>query len=499
MKQTPSAARIDRPDPVADLNWQPQKARDFADRIVGVWTDLLARMATLPVHRREGWKAVDDAAACEVPDAPMPAGELTEYLRRVTFDHSTFCGHPRFMAYITGAGTIPGAVADLLAAGLNQNVGGWILSPAATSIEQRLTRWFAAQMGLPAGAFGLMVSGGAMATFTALKAARDAAAGHEIRKAGLGATKLAFYMSAEGHAVIERAADMLGMGTDAVRKIPVDAAYRMRVDALESAIAADVAAGVIPAAVVGTAGTVATGAIDPLRDIATVCKAHRAWFHVDGAYGALGVLAPQLRSMYSGLELADTIAFDPHKWLYTPHSGGCVIARDPQRLADSFAVRPTYVQQDKEHTGAGIDLGLMGPQFSRGFSALKVWVSLLAHGHAAYAKRIAHDVALCKYMASCVEAHPELELMADVTLSICCFRYRPAGPHADAYFDALNEKLMNELQVDGRAFCSNAVLGGRYVLRACIVNFRTEADDVDALLAAAVDIGRRLHREMAAG
>lgn len=488
----------DRPGRVDDLDWKPEHARRFGDRVMSLWQELLARVPELPVHRREGWKAVEDAVVRDVPEAPMSDADLAAYLKTVLLEHSTFCGHPRFMAYISGAGTVPGALADLLAAAVNQNVGGWILSPAATSIEIALTKWFSREFGLPEGAFGLLVSGGAMATFTGLKAARDHAVGLDVRKQGLQGNKLAFYMSTEAHAVIERAADMLGLGTDAVRKIPVDDEFRMRVDALDDAVKKDVAAGVKPAAIIGTAGTVATGAIDPLSEIADVCAKHGAWFHVDGAYGALAVLADELRPMYRGIERADTIAFDPHKWLYTPHSGGCVVARDPQKLVDCFAVRPTYVQQDKDHTGAGLDLSLMGPQFSRGFQALKVWVSLLAHGRAAYARRIAHDVTLAKYMAARVDAHSELERTSEVTLSICCFRYKPPGKWTDEYLDQLNTTLMNELQVDGRAFCSNAVLNGRYCLRACIVNFRTEAEDVDALLDTAVDLGRQLHERFRA-
>jgi aromatic-L-amino-acid decarboxylase len=275
----------------------------------------------------------------------------------------------------------------------------------------------------------------------------------------------------------------------------------MRIGALREAIEEDLAAGRKPIAVVGSAGTVATGAIDPLDEIAEVCAEHDLWFHVDGAYGGPGVLAPELKPLYAGIERADTVAFDPHKWLYTPHSGGCILVRDFDDLYRSFSIRElaSYTYEDKEATGTGVDGVDIGPQFSRGFWALKVWVSLLAHGRAAYARRIAHDVELARYLAARAVQHPEFEVMAPTTLSIACFRYVPPdlpdGQGREEYLDRLNERLMTELQMSGRVFPSNAVLRGRFALRACIVNFRTEADDMDALLDVAAELGSKLHAE----
>ncbi len=248
---------------------------------------------------------------------------------------------------------------------------------------------------------------------------------------------------------------------------------------------------------VATAGTVTTGAIDPLSQIAEICAEQNLWFHVDGAYGGPAVLAEDLRPLFDGIERADSIAFDPHKWLYTPHSGGCVLIREGTYQAVAFLVAPSYIHVEEERAGQGVDLGGLGPQFSRGFQALKVWVSLLAHGRLAYAARISHDAALARYMGARVDAHPELELAAPVGLSICCFRYAPPGlpPGAEDYVSRLNERLMGRIQQDGRAYCSNAFLDGKWALRACIVNFRTEAPDVDALLDVAVEHGRRLDAE----
>ncbi len=492
----------ERPARVPDLNWDPARARAFADRAVDLWQELLERLPELPVSGRWTAKEVRGGVAIAVPDAPMSDDALFAYLHGVIFDWSELSGHPRFMAYISGAGTVPGAVADLLAAGLNANLGGWQLSPAATEIELHLTRWFATELfGLPIGAGGLILSGGAMANFVGLKIARDRRAGWNVRAEGLaGHPPLSMYMSTETHVVSVRGADMLGVGTDGVRMIPVDDGYRMQVHELRAAIAQDRATGRVPFAVVASAGTVATGAVDPLTQIADLCEEEGLWLHVDAAYGGPAMLADDLRPLFAGIERANSIAFDPHKWLYTPHSGGCLVVRELTQLPESFDAQASYVVQDKEYTQHGLDLGRHGPQFSRSFWALKVWVSLLAHGREAYGRRISHDAELARYLGARAEERPEFELAAPVGLSICCFRYVPQGlPDDDgreAYLDHLNERLMTEIQLDGRVYISNAVLGDRFVLRACIVNFRTEADDVEAVLDVAAELGAALDAEL---
>jgi aromatic-L-amino-acid/L-tryptophan decarboxylase len=493
---------VEAPEPVRDLDWDPKRARGFADRTADLWQELLERLRSEPVAEHRTSEQVRDGVALPIPDAPMPEDEIFEYLHEVVFRWSTFPGHPRFLAYVSGAGTVPGAAADLLASGINMNVGGWVLSPSATEIEMHLCRWFASDVfGLSEGAGGELTSGGAMANFVALKTARDHRAGWDVRTDGVAAgPPLGLYLSTETHAVSDRAADMLGIGLGNVRHVPVDAGYRMRVDELRASIARDRDEGIRPFAVVGTAGTVATGAIDPLDELAGVCADEGLWFHVDAAYGGPAMLAPDLRPGFAGIERADSIAFDPHKWLYTPLSGGCVLVRDMTHLRESFETYPSYTLQDKETTGHGLDLGRYGPNFSRGFWALKVWVSLLAHGRDAYAKRISHDAELARYLGAMAEEREDFELCAPVGLSICCFRYVPTGvPDVDGrepYLNELNRRLMTAIQLDGRVFCSNAVLGGRFTLRACVVNFRTEAEDMEAVLEVAAELGARLDHDL---
>lgn len=491
------------PEPMQDLNWSAARGRAFAERMLDVWEELLTELPDLPVARQEGESEVRAAVALPIPDEPLSDEALVAHLRAIVA-HSTYIGSPRFLAYISGAGTVPGAAAELLAAGLNPNLRGWLLSPAATEIELHLGRWFAQRFGLPERAGGIMTTGGAMANFVGLKTARDAQNDWRTRREGLaGLAPLTLYCSDQAHAVIERAADMLGLGSQAVRKIATDDDGQMRLDVLCERIERDIAAGAKPFAVVGTAGTTATGAIDPLDALADLCREYKLWFHVDAAYGGPAVLANDLRPLFVGIERADSIAFDPHKWLYVPRAAGCLLIRDLQLLADAFAVHPTYIYQDRERTDRGIDLGLLGPEFTRSFSAFKVWVSLLAHGRAAYARRISHDAALARYLGERVRERPDFELMAPVGLSICCFRYvppdLPESPDREDYLNRLNERLMTAIQLDGRAFCSNAVWHGRFTLRVCIVNYRTEASDLDTLLDVAGELGARLDSELRAG
>jgi aromatic-L-amino-acid/L-tryptophan decarboxylase len=482
----------ERPEPVRDLDWDPDRARELGEDAVELWVELLARLPELPVSRELRAADLREALAIDVPEEPLERGELLRHLRALMLENSIYPGHPGFLAYISGAGTVPGAAADLLAAALNQNGGAFRLSPGASTIEDHLMRWLADRFGLPDGAGGQVAAGGAVANLAALKVARDRAS-EEARESGVrDGPPLAFYASTESHVVQQRAADLLGLGSGAVRPIGVDERWRMRPDALAEAINRDLAAGVVPAAVIATAGTTSTGAIDPLPAIAELCERHGVHLHVDACYGGPAALADDLRPLLAGIERADSIAVDAHKWLYTPLLGGCVLVRDPRWLAASFATDATYIWIHDD-LRQGVDFTMHGPDFSRGFAALRIWLSLLAHGRAAYGRRIAHDAALARYLGELVDEHPDFELMTPVSLSICCFRYAPAALRGDEdRLDSLNKRLMSAVMGDGRVYCSNAVLNGRFCLRACIVNFRTEAEHMELLLDVAAEHGERL-------
>jgi aromatic-L-amino-acid/L-tryptophan decarboxylase len=346
---------VTAPAPVPDLAWDPERAHAFGAQVLDLWTELLERLPELPVSRELAPAAVAPAVALPVPEEPMEDDALLAHLRELIFEHSVYLGHPAFLGYICGAGTVPAAATEVLAAGLNPCLGGYRLGPGAAEVELHLTRWLADRFGLPAGAGGMVMTGGAMANFVALKCARDDRLGTAVREAGVGAAgPVALYASTEAHVVIRRAADMLGLGAGAVRAVPVDGEQRMRLDALESAIAADRSAGVRPLAVSATAGSTTTGSIDPLPALAELAAAHGMWFHVDAAYGGAAILSDELAPLLAGIERADSIAVDPHKWLYTAQSAGIVLLRDFGHLSRSFHADASYIWLD-EAARHGID------------------------------------------------------------------------------------------------------------------------------------------------
>jgi glutamate/tyrosine decarboxylase-like PLP-dependent enzyme len=388
----------------------------------------------------------------------------------------------------------------LLAAGINQNLGGWPLGPGATEIETQLLDWFAARLGLPTSTSGAFVSGGATANLIALTVARDALAGGDVRRDGMAAgPPLAVYVSDDAHETIDRAADLLGLGTSAVRRVETDDRFRVVPAAVRAAIEQDIGRGVRPLCVVGTAGTTELGAIDPLAELADIAAAHGCWFHVDAAYGGPAAMVDELKPRFAGIERADSITCDPHKWLNTPISSSLVLIRDPARHLAAFTLKPDYAQQDAELEQDMVMRYQWTPQFTRPFDALPVWVSLLAHGWSTYARRIMHDIELTRWLHELVAAHAELEPLAEPELSIACFRYVPADLAGDegaaGYLDELNEQIIYAVQRAGRAYPSNAVVAGRFAIRACLIGFRTEAEHVEALVDDVVRFGRQLDRE----
>ncbi len=467
--------------------------------------DLVDQLATLiaavpdgPVTRDRTPAGVQQALdlAGPLPEhGADPSSLLADTARRL-FDQSLFNAHPRFFGYITAPPSPIGVLADFLASALNPNVGSWMLAPAATEIEAQTVRWIAELVGFPAGGDGLLVTGGNMANIVCLIAARAAIAPWDVRGEGVaggGGRQLVAYASKETHTWIQKAADICGLGTAAIRWIATTDDLRMDVGALRRAIEADAAAGHVPFLVVGTAGSVSTGAIDPLRDIAALCRDKRVWFHVDGAYGAFAAALPDAPADLRALAQADSVAVDPHKWLYAPLEAGCALVRDAEALRRAFSYHPPYYHFDQ----SVLNFVEHGPQNSRGFRALKVWLQLRHAGASGYRQMIGDDVALSRRMAQAVDAHPELELLTQ-SLSIATFRYVPAGVADEAYLNQLNEKLLDALQREGDVFVSNAVIGGRYALRACIVNFHTTAADVDAVPGIVAARGRLIDQQLRA-
>ena len=480
----------------AALAMDAQTFRMLGHQLVDQLADCLAAVPRGPVTRGETPSAVRAALNLTgpLPESGSDPGPLLEQTARLLFDHSLFNAHPRFFGYITAPPAPIGILGDFLASAVNPNVGSFVLSPAATEIESQTLRWIAELIGYPADCGGLLVSGGNMANFVCFLAARRANAGSDVRERGVGGDhgRLRVYGSVETHTWIQKAADLSGLGAASIRWIPADAKLRMDVAALRRQLEADRAEGDVPCLVVGTGGSVSTGAVDPLPDIAGICREYGAWFHVDGAYGGFAAAVPEAPDDLRGLSQADSVAVDPHKWLYAPLEAGCALVRDPEALRAAFSYHPAYYHFDERATNY-VDYG---PQNSRGFRALKVWLALRHVGAAGYRKMIADDIRLSRAMAAAVSRHPELELMTQ-DLSITTFRYVPrdlpanySGEALERHLDALNRELLDRLQRGGEVFVSNAIIGGRYALRACIVNFHTDLVDVEALPDIVARVGR---------
>lgn len=476
--------------------------RAAGHRLIDALAEFYASLPNRPVTRGESVGRLREVLApAPLPAEGRPGGELLDEITPLLFDHSLHNGHPRFFGYITSSAAPLGALADLLAAGINQNCGLRDLAPLANEIERQAVGWLAELIGFPVPCGGIMVSGGNVANILALIAARRARLGMDVRRDGLigAAGRPRVYGSRETHTWVQKAADVAGLGTDAIRWIRTDAGQRMDPAALARAIDDDRRAGDVPFMIIGTAGNVSTGAIDPLPEIAAIARDHGLWFHVDGAYGAPAACLPEAPRALGALALADSVALDPHKWLYAPLEAACTLVRDPDALRDAFSFHPPYYRLDEEASEGGIDYFDHGLQNSRGFRALKVWLCLRQAGRKGYEQSIRADIELARRLDARARAEPAIEAGTQ-HLSITTFRFRPADAGSseawERYVDRLNEALLIRLQRSGEAYVSNAVLGGRYFLRACIVNFRTRESDVDALIDVVVRHGRGLDAEL---
>src|SRR3989442_869171 len=493
---------------IAPLEMTPSEFRKVGRQLVERVAEFLCTLPNRPVVPNESPQVIREALGMgSLPEQGSEARDLLEEAATLLFEHSTFNGHPRFWGVITSSAAPIGALGDLLAAAVNPNMGGWIGGPMANEIEAQTIRWIAEMIGYTTDCGGLLVSGGNMGNFVGFLAARKAKAGWDGRARGLlgqEARRLRVYTSSETHTWIHKAADMFGLGTDAIRWIPVDEQLRMDIPALRNQIQADIEDGDLPFLVIGTAGTVSTGAVDPLLEIAAICREYELWFHVDGAYGGFAAVLLNdgkgtVPRDLQGISLADSVAVDPHKWLYAPLEAGCALVRNPEALRDAFSYHPPYYHF-ADQAEPTIDYYEYGPQNSRSFRALKVWLALRQVGRAGYVEMIADDIRLAQELYRLVEAHLELQAFTQ-GLSITTFRYvpsdlTPGSERVEAYLNKLNAELLNRLQRGGEAFLSNAVMRGTFLLRACIVNFRTTLEDIEALPGIIIRIGKEVDAAM---
>lgn len=437
-----------------------------------------------------------------LPENGTAVSELISKSSDLLIQHSLLNGHPKFFGYITSSPTPIGALADFLAAAVNPNVGANVLSPMATAIEKQTVKWLTEFIGASPSYGGILVSGGNMANFTAFLAARTAKAPKNLKEDGLANTnaEMVFYCSKATHTWIEKAAVLFGHGTKAIRWITTDSDNKMNTEILRQTINDDLKNGKKPFLVIGNAGDVSTGVVDNLSAIARICKEHDLWFHIDGAYGIPAAVIPQYKNLFEGIQEADSIALDPHKWLYAPLEAGCTLVKNPQHLIDTYSSHPAYYNFGNHDDEPSLNYYEFGFQNSRGFRALKVWMALQQVGKNGYIEMIGQDIALSELLFEQAKKHPELEAVSQ-NLSITTLQYVPAnymqqGKESQEYLNKLNENLLNKLQEEGEVFLSNAVIADKYCLRACIVNFRTSEKDILEVVEIIVREGRKVHETL---
>jgi len=475
--------------PVCDT-LDPEDWADFRRQSHRMLDDMLDYVEK--IRERPVWQPISPDVRARF-DAPLPRapGSLADAHDSFMADVLPYAAgnvHPGFMGWVHGGGTPVGMVAEMLAAGLNANVGGRDQMPV--EVERQIVRWMRELFHFPTSASGVFVTGTSMANLMSVLVARTTALGVDVRRTGLGTAgaQLVAYASSAAHGCIAQAMDLSGLGSAALRRIGVDARHRIDVGALQMQIAADRVAGLQPFFIVGTAGTVDTGAIDNLTALAELAQREAMWFHVDGAYGALGMLAPDIAPLLAGIERADSLAFDFHKWGQVPYDAGFLLVRDAQQHMAAFAAPAAYLRREARGLAGGSPWPCdFGPDLSRGFRALKTWFTLKVHGADKLGQAISQTCLLARYLAQQVAADPDLELLAPVALNIVCFRYRCAGAHDADDVDAqdnLNREIVADVHESGIAVPSTTTIDGKLAIRAAIVNHRSTALDIDRLLAA---------------
>ena len=465
--------------PASAIDLDPEEFRRLAHRAVDMLADRLAGVRDAPVRQPVPASLRDAWLAAPVPRAPADPEALLDTVERAVLAHPMGNASPRFFAWVNSPPAPLGVIADLLASGLNPSVAGG--DHAGTYIEHAVLNWLKNIVGAPPDAGAVLTSGGSVATLVGLAVMRHVKTGGLDRRRGLAErdARLIVYASTQGHACIQKAVEILGFGSDQLHRVPVDADFRMDLTALQSLVAADRASGLHPVAVVASAGTVNTGAIDPLEALADFCASADLWLHVDGAYGGVAALDPATRPLLAGLERADSLGVDPHKWLYIPVECGCAIVRDARAMRNTFSLVPPYLRDD----AAMPWFSEFTVQQTRGFRALKLWMVLQQVGLDAYGRLIASDIARARTLRVRLRRHGDFEIVSEGPLSITCFRYVPAWARD---VDALNRRIADHVQREGRVFITTTELDGRSVLRACTVNFRTTDADLDALIDAIV-------------
>jgi glutamate/tyrosine decarboxylase-like PLP-dependent enzyme len=474
-----------------ELDLSSREFAEAASEIVEILSELRGASETTPVLRTAD---ADDLARRISGSIPRNGTPIHELLAEIKRDLLPFCRRndsPRFFGYVCSGGSDAGTLADFLASGLNQNVTAWRSAPAAAEMERLVVEWLREITGLPEGSEGLLLGGGSSANLTALAVARDAKAGADVSAGGLLTLgrEMTLYASDEAHMSIARAASLLGIGRENLRILPSTPEYTIDLDSLRGAVASDRRDGRLPFCVVANAGSTNTGAVDPLAEIASLCRAEGLWLHVDGSYGGLARLAPSAGGRLESLGEADSVAVDPHKWLHVPFDCGALLVRDASALKAPFSEVGAYARTREAGARAAFTFFEHGPELSRRFRALKVWMVMRHLGTDRLGRLIDHDLAAARSLAVRIERAPDLELLAPVPLSTVCFRYAPGGVE-EGDLDPLNRRILEHLQSEARVYPTHAQIKGRFAIRACILNPRTTESDLDLLVEEVKRLGR---------
>jgi glutamate/tyrosine decarboxylase-like PLP-dependent enzyme len=480
-----SIDRSGKTDTLDPQDWE--QARSLMHQMVDDAIDYISGVRERPI-----WQEMP-AEVLESFQAPLPkegqsAEAVYQEFTENILPYPMGTTHPRFWAWYMGAGTLSGAVADFWASVINSNLGGG--NHAAHRVEEQVINWMKEIMGFPATASGLLVSGGSMANLLGLTVARNVQAGYDMREEGIRpGGRLCVYASTEVHSCNQKALEMLGMGSRSLRKVAVKEDYTIDLNALRQQIAQDRKDGLQPICVIGSAGTVNTGAVDDIDALADLCEREGLWLHIDGAIGAIGMLADNVRPQIAAISRADSLAIDLHKWMHMPFEAACVLVKNREAHKNTFALIPEYLAKNTRGVASGSNwFSEYGPQLSRRFRALKVWMSLKEHGSEKFGRMIARNVEQARYLERLVGAQEDMELIAPVGLDIVCFRYNPGGLQAEQ-LDALNKEIKLQLEEKGIAAPGYTTLRGRYCLRIAISNHRSREADFDLLVEKIREIG----------
>ncbi len=495
------------------LDMDPEEFRKLGYRVIDMITEYYASIQDVRVFPASTSKEVAQIFTEDFPETGQDPFSIIEEWKSKILPYATHIGSPRYFGFVNGSGTMIGTLAEALAASVNMNSGGWKAAPSATEIERQTIAWIAEMIGYPTDCGGLFTTGGTMANFTALQTALRNIAPYDSTSRGLQdkpmTGKFKVYMSDhEGHISIVRVVDLLNLGRESIHLVKSKEDFSMDTSDLERAIDQDVTKGDLPLCVVAQVGSINVGVVDPLEEIARICQQRNIWFHADGACGAVGALLPKKRAQYKGLELADSVTLDPHKWLYIPYDCGCVLVRDAEKMRRAFSLQAAYLRGTLPTEYTGLYYLDYGPEMSRGFRALKVWMSLKHFGAKGYRKLLSQNVKCVEYLDSLVRNHEDFEALHKPNLLMYCMRYAPLkikekymanSQELDKHLDELNQQIVDEIQLSGTAFIMTSKVKGKVIIRFSVCSHRTKLEDINIVFEKLIEIGESITRKGKSG